>query len=102
MASVRSEVDKEKMPNSDEIWRGKLGKKEIQLRVKSMQCMTLYRLTKAQGILQSRNCVATPIPNMFVVYCACRKAPPVVDLLGKGADDFGGDVEEEYGRDERE
>lgn len=64
--------------------------------------MTLYRLMEAKLSFKSGNCVATPIPNIFVVYRACRKAPSVFHLLGKGADDFGGDVEEEYGRDERE
>ena len=38
----------------------------------------------------------------FPISLSCLQGSTFGPLLGKGADDFGGDVEEEYGRDEGE
>jgi hypothetical protein len=68
-----------------------------------MQCMTLYRLVEAQVILRkwkSRGNTRSPTSLSYIV--PAGKHLQIFHLLGKGADDFGGDVEEEYGRDERE
>ena len=94
-------MDEEKIPNRHEIWRGKLGEKEIQLREKSMQCVTLYKLVEARVILRTWKSRGNS-HSQHPCHISCLHGSTFSPLLGKGADDFGGDVEEEYGRDEGE
>lgn len=64
-----------------------------------MQSMTLYRLAEARYILRTWKSRGNfPFPTSL----SCLQGITFSPLLGKGADDFGGDVEEEYGRDEGE